>query len=368
MKTETVRHIKKCFGYAVHQNKGKAKELADTLRSIPDHLFNRHEKCGSWCKRDLKPQKIILQDSKLYKVLENIFIKYANNASKFSVAASSQGNESFHNIVAHKSPKNHSYSLSESCSYRVASAVATKNEGDSHLLNVKEKLSLSPGKHTSAFVTKKDEVRKKRAIKAKLPATKRRRISLHASTESSRKRNERQEGIQYQPNCGLEVDFERPHIVLDPLIVKNKLQNNPISVEHCNLVYFDLETSGLSKQSDILQIAAKCGEKSFETYINPTQPVTPEAFKITGLENINGDLFLYGKPLTSIPLKQALIKFQQFLTELNPCVLVAHNAKFDVSHFLQAVTTSSMIENFDGIVGFSDSLTLFKKAFRIEKV
>jgi len=48
-----IPHIKKCFTYAISQNKGKSSELADTLRSIPDHLFGRHENCKEWCQRKI---------------------------------------------------------------------------------------------------------------------------------------------------------------------------------------------------------------------------------------------------------------------------------------------------------------------------
>ena len=67
-----------------------------------------------------------------------LFDKYANNSNKFSVAASSQGNESVNNIITHKSPKNVCYSRSASADYRVAGAVCCKNDGEVSLLNVKK--------------------------------------------------------------------------------------------------------------------------------------------------------------------------------------------------------------------------------------
>ena len=51
-------------------------------------------------------------------MLVQLFTKYAANASKFSVAASSQANESFNNIVANKAPKNKCLSRSETCDFR----------------------------------------------------------------------------------------------------------------------------------------------------------------------------------------------------------------------------------------------------------
>ncbi|KAK0073150.1 hypothetical protein PV325_010197, partial [Microctonus aethiopoides] len=167
---DTIPHIKKCFSYAIDQNRGKSADLAETLRSIPDHLYGRHENCGVWCQRkiDIRFQKVILHDIGLYNDLKNIFKKYADNAPKFSVVASSQDNESLNNIMAHKAPKNNCYCLSESADFRLASAVASKNNGDSYVMDVKKILSLSPGKNTKSYIQSQDHIRKKRAMKAKL--------------------------------------------------------------------------------------------------------------------------------------------------------------------------------------------------------
>lgn len=72
------------------QNKGNASQLADALRQIPDHAFGNHENCGQWCSRksnDDKKQTILLKDAELYNKLKQLFIKYTNNAAKFSIAA-----------------------------------------------------------------------------------------------------------------------------------------------------------------------------------------------------------------------------------------------------------------------------------------
>lgn len=37
-----IAHIKKCFSYAVAQNKGKSQDLAKQLKNLPDHLFGSH--------------------------------------------------------------------------------------------------------------------------------------------------------------------------------------------------------------------------------------------------------------------------------------------------------------------------------------
>ncbi|XP_024888392.1 uncharacterized protein LOC112465192, partial [Temnothorax curvispinosus] len=138
-KRDVIPHLKKCFNYAVAQNKGKSVELASTLRTIPDHVFGKHENCGAWCHRDSN-----------------------------DIAASSQANESLNNIMAHKAPKNRCYSLSESADFRWASAVCAKNDGQQYLPRVSAKLCISPGKHMESFAIMQDKQRARRAELAKL--------------------------------------------------------------------------------------------------------------------------------------------------------------------------------------------------------
>lgn len=163
---KVIPRLKKCFGYAVAQNKGNSIQLADAVRQIPYHVFGNHDNCGQWCHRNSsnendngKKQTILLKDARLCNKLQQIFLEYANNAAKFSISASSQANESVYNIMAHKAPKNRCYSLSETADFRFASAVCAKNDGESHLLHVMSKLSISSGKHTKSFVARRDQKR-----------------------------------------------------------------------------------------------------------------------------------------------------------------------------------------------------------------
>lgn len=137
-----IPHNKKCFAYAVSQNKGKSKELAANLKQIPDHTFSRHENCGNWCNPN-KKHTLDLSDYTLYDALVRLFEKYASNAHKFSIAASSQSNESFNNIVANKAHKNKCLSTSASCDIRVAAAVCVKNDGEKSVLNIQKKIRYS---------------------------------------------------------------------------------------------------------------------------------------------------------------------------------------------------------------------------------
>lgn len=86
-KKAVIPHIKKCFSYAISQNKGKPDELAVNLNQIPNHLFGRHENCGMWCNSN--KHTVQLYNEALYNELVKLFNKYASNAPKFSIAASS---------------------------------------------------------------------------------------------------------------------------------------------------------------------------------------------------------------------------------------------------------------------------------------
>jgi len=136
-----------------------------------------------------------LKDELLYDNLCQIFIKYSNNASKFSIAASSQANESLNSIIVSRAPKAKCYSRTESADFRVASAILSKNEGDKGLLIVKENLGLTPGKYTTTYCNNADKLRKTKSMKKNTRKEKLRRLQLTAMRQNLRKKKERLEGI-----------------------------------------------------------------------------------------------------------------------------------------------------------------------------
>ncbi|KAJ8677337.1 hypothetical protein QAD02_013124 [Eretmocerus hayati] len=101
--------IKKCFSYAVAQNRSDTLKLAAAIRSIPHHLYNNHENCGLWCKTrqqgSLHKPKFTPRNEKLHQALSQLFNEYGNNGHKLCTKASSQINEAFNKCVTHKLPK-----------------------------------------------------------------------------------------------------------------------------------------------------------------------------------------------------------------------------------------------------------------------
>lgn len=68
--------------------------------------------------------------------LQKILDSFINNAERLLKMGSTQGNESFNNIVASKNPNNRFYGGYESTAFRVAAAISQKNIGHDALSKV----------------------------------------------------------------------------------------------------------------------------------------------------------------------------------------------------------------------------------------
>ncbi|VDI81350.1 maternal protein exuperantia [Mytilus galloprovincialis] len=312
--------IQKNFSYMIDQNQGSEDGIKNGLKAITEHMFGNHTFCNvSWCGgltkgdaykhlnlpygKDLTSKQL---KADLEKIFQNKLLTKANQLSKLS---SSQANESFNNTVASKAPKRLHYSGSASLGYRVCSAVLQKNEGYEYMSKVNEAAGLSPGNETL-----------KRAA-----------ISLD---------NDVEEEIPEPLNIRIEGDMKS-----SPLVV------------------FDLETTGLSRTSDIVQIAAYSEEKKFDTYVMPNKPISPEAAAITGI-TVVGNQMLYNKERVMHKSQfQALNDFIIYLSTFSKKpILVGHNIKRFDCHVLYNSLKSHMLWNeFCSYVHcFVDSLDLFK--------
>ena len=107
--------------------------------------------------------------------MQEIFEKYAKNAPKFAVSASSQANETLKKIMPHRAPKSICYSLSESSDIRFESAVAAKNEDQRYMLYCREVLGLYQGHFSRLNYNFVDLKKEKKRNTAKMPSTKIRR-------------------------------------------------------------------------------------------------------------------------------------------------------------------------------------------------
>lgn len=148
---------------------------------------------------------------------------------------------------------------------------------------------------------------------------------------------------------------------------------NPVAYEKCELnsykiIIYDLETTGLSFQDEIVKIAATPfhhdEKENFNVYVIPLKSFSKKATEITGLHVFQGDLYLHKNLVESVTARNACNEFLKYLKSFQcDIILLAHNGYvFDNSRLTKLINDVGLIEEFNVTVkGFVDSLPLFKK-------
>ena len=361
LKRDGINYLHRCFTYAMAQNKGNSAAMAQNIRSIPYHVFNNHEKCGQWCGFIKDPEnydhKIVpggFHDINLLETLKAVFERLAINADKFSVGVSTNINESLNASMASKAPKSKSLSTTAAADYRYACVVAQKNIGESYMQKVSTSLELSPGKHHTRFISRIEHLKKRRAVVIASRAFKQRRLDLKKYRTSLRHQKENAEGTTYKSNCALnEPAVQEPMVLSDDEGTLNEI--SPI-------IFLDIETTGLNRDCDIIQIAAKCGASSFSVYINPKKEISVSASAVHGIRKLQGDLMLHGKKIDAVPLRVAIGQLLQWFQSFKKkCYVATHNLNFDGPRLIDAILLCCLNNEFsDVITGFVDTLKVIR--------
>ncbi|XP_074096708.1 uncharacterized protein LOC141525906 [Cotesia typhae] len=195
--------------------------------------------------------------------------------------------------IASKAPKTRYYGGSESNDFRVATAVCEQNVGFSFIDTINDKLK---------------------------------RRELFKNNKNGNVNAERKEGITYQSKCGFDVGVE---------FIDASIHVQPISTDSTEIVFFDLEPTGLGNNCEIVQIAARFKNLSFNVYILPL-----------------------------VSIKQAAENFINFLKSVHEKILfAAHNcSRFDAPHLLRLINKLKLFDVFKTVViGFIDTLPVLKK-------
>ncbi|KAF4522412.1 hypothetical protein B566_EDAN007662 [Ephemera danica] len=156
MTKPVIMYLTATVGTVISKHKGYPIELKAALYNIPEHVFNKHEKCSpDWCRYHTDPHnyksKYLAKSlgehgGSLYNDICTCIEKLARKSDELSVGGSTQPCESFNNTVSSKAPKNKHYGGSQSLKFRVKAAVLHKNEGVDYTLQVLKEMELSPGK------------------------------------------------------------------------------------------------------------------------------------------------------------------------------------------------------------------------------
>ena len=160
-------------------------------------------------------------------------------------------------------------------------------------------------------------------------------------------------------NIGQETNM--PDINEIPVAANTRL----VTTAGVNYVMLDLETGGLSRSSDILQISAICGQAEFNWYIIPLQSISKGASDVTKLSIVTGALCFEGNPVNTVSPKEGLIQLISFLKGMNTPVLVGHNIRtFDLMVLYHHMNKFKLWNHFVSVDrGFVDTKAVLKKEF-----
>jgi len=249
-----IEYFTNTLSNAIAENKNRPQDLAESLKSIIPHAFGDHAYCKFHEEKEnyeykRLPGKKPLEGQSLRTSLEELMGRYINNVDKLAPAASTQINENFNNIVANKCPKSKHYSGSESLNYRVAAAVCQKNSGHTYIDEVFKKVGVSPTHAGLKFrKIKENKVKKKRLFTSSRDGkVKRKLLKNKKSSKSNVRRNE---GVSYESNIGLSGVFNIPIDRVEP----SSSSPSENEVKNFKIVFFDIETTGLSASDQIVQV------------------------------------------------------------------------------------------------------------------
>lgn len=133
--------------------------------------------------------------------------------------------------------------------------------------------------------------------------------------------------------------------------------------------YFDSISVRGRQMPHITQLAAVEMETGsvYNNYILPKVPITEEALNTTGIV-VNSDLqkmTVHGKEVDAVNITSGLTEFSNWLKNFPRAILVAHNGrKFDFPVLMNTLHSLNLTNVLlSAVSGFTDSLSIFKKAF-----
>ena len=139
-----------------------------------------------------------------------------------------------------------------------------------------------------------------------------------------------------------------------------------------SFIYFDPETTSLSRNSDITQIAAVHGSDINQTYVFPRHEILVDASKVTGITCClaTNKMYVQGKEVTYTTQYQALLMFIDFLKDIQYSVLIGHNiCNFDMPVLTNRLKEFGLFSTFiEKSKGFVDTLKMAKRKFSKNEV
>ncbi|KAK3765046.1 hypothetical protein RRG08_023564 [Elysia crispata] len=158
--SKAIKPIQGHYGGAIRKNCHSVEAMRKSIWSIFHHRGGRHDLCGDWCKKDNKnvlPQFVLDE-------IEPIFQDLSSDAlvSKCTHGGTQNTNESFHNLIWNRCPKN-IFVGRQRLEIAVLDAAVVFNDGELGRCDIFKKLNLSCGKHMVSGLQKLDSKRIKKS-------------------------------------------------------------------------------------------------------------------------------------------------------------------------------------------------------------
>ncbi|KAM8860809.1 three prime repair exonuclease 4 [Synchiropus picturatus] len=133
-----------------------------------------------------------------------------------------------------------------------------------------------------------------------------------------------------------------------------------------SLVFFDLETTGLGHNCDIVQLAAVSGGHTLSLYVIPRSQIQRGAAKVTGFRVREHRLYQNHQPVLTNSLREVLVSFIVFLQMLGRPLLLGHNiCRFDCPVLSRALDEVDLrCEFLSSVSGFVDTLPLAREMLK----
>ncbi|XP_078328075.1 DNA polymerase III PolC-type-like [Crassostrea virginica] len=165
------------------------------------------------------------------------------------------------------------------------------------------------------------------------------------------------EGETYKP----EIDGHPSNTHIDIETIQTKPSCDRINA----YVVFDLETTGLSRNSDVTQISAYDGESMLNLYVSPRQPISPKASDVTGITFSfeHNQMYCHGVPVDSVNIREALLQLMEFIQSKSRPVLVGHNIfSYDIPILRNLLLEFKLLSSFLNLIyGCIDTLKISKR-------
>ena len=222
---------------------------------------------------------------------------------------------------------------------------------------VNKSLMLSPGEFTMSLASKLAARRCLEKAKETSIGGKRKRMVKGIKKHSKESTKEIHEGATYATAIELDMDSTTTDATTE---IPRKLT---LPASH-NFVIFDLETTGRSKNSDIVQIAAD----NFNVYCQPRCKIASQASEVNKIVYINetNTMFQDGSEVCAKPIQEGLLDFLDFIRKIDRPILVGHNScSFDIPIIANRLREFNLLADFSAhVVGFLDTLKIARKVFK----